>query len=260
MRSRKKRRRRARRRSPHHRRPENSPRAHPAPRPPAAMVKPSKNMGGKSTKKQLRAKGGVASRYTTRNAALNRLQLKLADFRRLCILKGIHPRCARGGVASLRAMVSASSSSSPSSRRRCASKAAATNDDHRIIIARRRRRRLFSPSADARSLPPPSPPRTLARPGNRKRNTRARGRRTTTSRTSTSSRTSRSSTSSARCARTSERSRRPRRVLITPVPVRPRRRGERRFLRTSLPGASLRPGSLGFNSRHTPLDAFQLRF
>ncbi|EEH52965.1 uncharacterized protein MICPUCDRAFT_44858 [Micromonas pusilla CCMP1545] len=56
------------------------------------MVKPSKNMGGKSTKKQLRAKGGVASRYTTRNAALNRLQLKLADFRRLCILKGIHPR------------------------------------------------------------------------------------------------------------------------------------------------------------------------
>jgi hypothetical protein len=43
---------------------------------------------------------------------------------------------------------------------------------------------------------------------------------------------------------------------VTLVPVRPRRRGERRFLRTSLPGASLRPGSLGFNSRHTPLDAF----
>ena len=36
--------------------------------------------------------------------------------------------------------------------------------------------------------------------------------------------------------------------IITLVPVRPRRRGERRSLRTSLPGgASLRPGSHGFN-------------
>ena len=47
----------------------------------------------------------------------------------------------------------------------------------------------------------------------------------------------------------------------TLVPVRPRRRGERRSLRT-LPGASLRPGSLGFNPRprrlSTPTDAFQL--
>jgi len=38
------------------------------------------------------------------------------------------------------------------------------------------------------------------------------------------------------------------RSSITPVPVRPRTRGERRSLRTFLPGASLRPGSLaGFN-------------
>eukprot|EP00982_Pelagococcus_subviridis_P011250 31073-Pelagococcus_subviridis.AAC.2 len=48
----------------------------------------------------------------------------------------------------------------------------------------------------------------------------------------------------------------------TLVPVRPRWRGERRFLRTS-PGAYLRPGSLGFNPDtprrlSTPPDAFQL--
>jgi hypothetical protein len=35
--------------------------------------------------------------------------------------------------------------------------------------------------------------------------------------------------------------------IFTPVPVRPRSRGERRSLRTSSPGVSLRPGSLAFN-------------
>ena len=49
--------------------------------------------------------------------------------------------------------------------------------------------------------------------------------------------------------------------MFTLVPIRPRRRGERRSLRT-FPGASLRPGSLGFNPRprrlSTPTDAFEL--
>eukprot|EP00982_Pelagococcus_subviridis_P002848 21956-Pelagococcus_subviridis.AAC.1 len=46
------------------------------------------------------------------------------------------------------------------------------------------------------------------------------------------------------------------------VPVRPRRRGERRSLRTFSPGVSLRPGSLAFNRRprrlSTSTDAFRL--
>lgn len=37
-------------------------------------------------------KEGNAAKYITRNKALNRLQIKLPEFRRLCILKGIHPR------------------------------------------------------------------------------------------------------------------------------------------------------------------------
>ena len=49
---------------------------------------------------------------------------------------------------------------------------------------------------------------------------------------------------------------------ITLVPIRPRTRGERRSLRTLLPGVSLRPGSLAFNPRprrlSTPTDAFEL--
>ena len=50
-------------------------------------------------------------------------------------------------------------------------------------------------------------------------------------------------------------------AFCTLVPIRPRRRGERRSLRT-LPGVFLRPGSLAFNPRprrlSTPPDAFQL--
>eukprot|EP00850_Spirogloea_muscicola_P021137 SM000238S08038 [mRNA] locus=s238:669:5101:+ [translate_table: standard] len=44
------------------------------------------------TKKQQRGKAGNVVNYTTRNQALNRLQLKLPEFRRLCILKGVFPR------------------------------------------------------------------------------------------------------------------------------------------------------------------------
>ena len=50
-------------------------------------------------------------------------------------------------------------------------------------------------------------------------------------------------------------------AFYTLVPIRPRRRGERRSLRT-LPVVSLRPGSLAFNPHprrlSTPTDAFQL--
>eukprot|EP00288_Rhodomonas_lens_P016939 CAMPEP_0177713226 /NCGR_PEP_ID=MMETSP0484_2-20121128/12824_1 /TAXON_ID=354590 /ORGANISM="Rhodomonas lens, Strain RHODO" /LENGTH=307 /DNA_ID=CAMNT_0019225097 /DNA_START=123 /DNA_END=1043 /DNA_ORIENTATION=+ len=37
-------------------------------------------------------KAGDAVNYMTRNQAIKRLQLSLADFRRLCILKGVYPR------------------------------------------------------------------------------------------------------------------------------------------------------------------------
>ncbi|XP_024528624.1 pescadillo homolog [Selaginella moellendorffii] len=59
------------------------------------MVKQVKN-AVKAAKRKLhtgrRGNPGNAAKYITRNKALNRLQIKLPEFRRLCILKGIHPR------------------------------------------------------------------------------------------------------------------------------------------------------------------------
>jgi len=116
---------------------------------PGKQTKVSKHGGGKAVKKALKVKGGTASRYTTRNAALNRLQLKLADFRRLCILKGIHPRCAR-----LASLVRGAS--------------IRTRGSHRASLAAAAANRRFSfPPRDMRREPTPGFPRRGSPTGRR---------------------------------------------------------------------------------------------
>eukprot|EP00982_Pelagococcus_subviridis_P004586 29243-Pelagococcus_subviridis.AAC.8 len=128
---------------------------------------------------------------------------------------------------------------------------------HRRSRAARRRcrrggTRTTSPAGTARARAPPTPRER------RRRTTRRRRRRARWGPCPGGTLPRAYPTSTPRTARAS--SRRIRRVILTPVPIRPRSRGARRSLRT-FPGVSLRPGPLAFDPRarrlSTPTDAFE---
>ena len=101
------------------------------------------------------------------------------------------------------------------------------------------------------------PPRRSSSERSRAPSSRGGGRGRVVARTATTATTASASASRWRATKNGASSG----AFYTLVPIRPRPRGERRSLRT-FPGASLRPGSLGFNPRprrlSTPPDAFEL--
>ena len=55
-------------------------------------IKDKKKFKNKNSIGKTKKKVGSAGRYITRTTAVNKLQVSLKDFRKLCILKGIYPR------------------------------------------------------------------------------------------------------------------------------------------------------------------------
>ena len=52
----------------------------------------SKRRLARMGREQKKGHRGIAATYITRSQAVRKLQVSLRDFRRLCILRGIHPR------------------------------------------------------------------------------------------------------------------------------------------------------------------------